>query len=140
MVARHPKPAVESHEEHMTWVRTRMTLDQEFVEWLRHGFALITVGFGSFAFLDGLVGGLGAEHRGSSSEPSRVFSLVVTVIGVLLIIIALRHYRLMVEFVNRDEFGDVSTLPLPNEKRSEYLATGAVAIGVVSFVALLMLP
>lgn len=116
-----------------------MTLDNEFVEWIRHGFALITVGFGSFAFLDGVVGGLGEGH-GGSSDPSRIFSLAATFIGTLLVIIALRHYRMMVEFVNRDEFGDGSILPLPNEKRDEYLAFGAVAIGVVSFIALLLLP
>ncbi len=125
--------------EHMSWVRTRMTLDKEFIEWIRHGFSLIAVGFGSFAFLDGLVGGLGEHAVGSASEPSRIFSLTMTFIGTLLIIIALRHYRLMVEFVNLDEFGEQPVLELPNEKRDEYLAVGAVGIGVISFMALLVL-
>lgn len=125
---------------HMAWVRTRMTLDSEFVEWIRHGFSLITVGFGSFALLDGVVGGLGEHPGGSSSDPSRIFSLAATGIGMLVIIIALRHYRLMVEFVNSDEFGDAATPPLPDEMRDEYVAIGAVAIGAMSFVALLFLP
>lgn len=134
------EPAIESHQEHMSWVRTRMTLDKEFIEWIRHGFTLITVGFGSFAFLDGVVGSLGEGGGASTSEPSRIFSLAATAIGTLLIVSALRHYRLMVDFVDRDEFGDRPALSLPNEQRDEYLAIGAVAIGLVSFVALLVLP
>ena len=124
----------------MSWVRTRMTLDKEFVEWIRHGFALITVGFGSFAFLDGLSGSLRENPASSATEPSRIFSLTTTIIGVLLIVLALRHYRLMVEFVDRDEFGEQASPSLPNEKRDEHLAIGAVAIGIVSFIALLFLP
>lgn len=134
-----PSPA-QSHAEHMSWVRTRMTLDNEFIEWIRHGFALIGVGFGSFAFLDGVVNGLGEGGVRSSTEPSRLFSLGATAIGMLLIIIALRHYRMMVAFVNSDEFGEQPSLPLPNEKRDEFLAIGAVVLGALSFVALLLLP
>lgn len=117
-----------------------MTLDAELMEWIRHGFSLITVGFGSFAFLDGVLGGLG-EHGGrSTTDPSRIFSILATAIGMLVILIALRHNRMMVEFVNRDEFEGTPPLALPNEKREEYLAVGAVILGAVSFVALLILP
>lgn len=117
-----------------------MTLDAELMEWIRHGFSLITIGFGSFAFLDGVLGGLG-EHGGrSSTDPSRVFSVLATAIGMLLILIALRHNRTMVEFVNQDEFEGTPPLSLPNEKREEYLAIGAVFLGSVSLVALLILP
>lgn len=133
-------PAVENDADHMAWVRTRMTLDSEFMEWIRHGFALITVGFGSFAFLDGIVGGLGEHSSRSATDPSRIFSIVTTVVGMLLIITALRHNRLMVEFVNHDEFGEMPPLTLPNEKREDYLAIGALVLGAVSFVALLLLP
>lgn len=128
------------HEDHISWVRTRMTLDTELMEWIRHGFSLITVGFGSFAFLDGVLGGLG-EHGGrSATDPSRIFSILVTLVGMVVIITALRHTRMMIEFVNRDEFGEAPALPLPNEKREEYLGIGAVVLGAVSLVALLILP
>lgn len=130
----------QNDDEHMSWVRTRMTLDKEFIEWIRHGFSLITVGFGSFAFLDGVVGVLGEHESRSTTEPSRIFSLGATFIGMLLIVIALRHYRKMVEFVNSDEFGGRPSLSLPNEKRDEYLAMGAIALGGIAFVALLLLP
>lgn len=126
-------------DEHMSWVRTRMTLESDLMEWIRHGFALIVVGFGSFAFLDGVVGALGEGEGPSVTEPSRIFSLAATAIGVLLIGMALRHNRRMVAFVNSDEFGGRPALEIPDEKREEYLATGAIVIGVVSFVALLFL-
>ena len=127
------------HHEHMSWVRTRMTLEQDLTEWIRHGFALIAVGFGSFAFLEGVVGAFGEGERPAATEPSRIFSLIATAIGVTLIAIALKHNRDMVEFVNADAFDDEEAPELPNEQRSEYLAMGAIAIGLVSFVALLLL-
>lgn len=127
------------HDDHIMWVRTRMTLDSELMEWILHGFSLIAVGFGSFAFLEGLVGSLGGGEGRSVTEPSRVFSLVATLIGVALVGIALKHNRAMVDFVNADEFGSGEVPRLPNEKREEYLAGVAVVIGIVSFIALLVL-
>jgi hypothetical protein len=48
-----------------------MTLDQDLMEWIRHGFSLITVGFGSFAFLEGVVGAFGkANGRRQRSPPA----------------------------------------------------------------------
>lgn len=127
------------HHEHMSWVRTRMALDQDLTEWIRHGFALITAGFGSFAFLEGVVGTLGESERSPATEPSRIFSLIATAVGVMLIAIALRHNRTMVAFVNADAFGEQEAPTLPDEKRPELLAMGAIAIGLVSFVALWLL-
>lgn len=127
------------HREHMSWVRTRMNLSQELLEWVRHGFMLITAGFGSFAFLEGLVGALGDAQHVSATEPSRIFSLIATAVGVLLIVIALRHHRKMVDFINTDEYGESEAPALPDETREEYLALGAIALGVVSFVALVFL-
>ena len=127
------------HDDRIMWVRTRMTLDSELMEWVRHGLSLIAVGFGSFAFLEGVTGALGAGEGPSVTEPSRIFSLVATAIGVALIALAMKHNRAMVDFVNADEFGAGEIPALPNEKREEYLAGVAIAIGVVSFLALLVL-
>ena len=127
------------HDDHLLWVRTRMMLDSELMEWIRHGFSLIAVGFGSFAFLEGITGSLGEGAGPAVTEPSRVFSLVATAIGVLLIALALKHTRDMVDFVNADEFGADEAPALPNEKREEYLAGVAIIIGIVSFLALLVI-
>lgn len=127
------------NDEHISWVRTRLTLAKDLMEWVRHGFGLIAVGFGSFSFLDGMRGTLGAGEGPNVTEPSRIFSLVVTAIGVFLIAVALRHNKRMIAFVNSDEFGQHKPLDLPDERREEYLAIGAIAIGVVSFVTLLFL-
>ena len=135
----HATASASLHDDHIMWVRTRMTLDSELMEWIRHGFSLIAVGFGSFAFLEGLVGSLGRGEGAFVTEPSRVFSLVATAIGVALIALALRHNRAMVVFVNADEFGAGEAPELPNEKREEYLGGVAIVIGVVSFLALLVL-
>jgi uncharacterized membrane protein YidH (DUF202 family) len=125
--------------EQMSWVRTRMQLDSELMEWIRHGFSLIAAGFGSFAFLEGLTGALGEGADQIATEPSRVLSLVATAIGVILIAIALKHNRNMVDFVNADEFGAGEVPRVPNEKREVYLAGVAILMGIVSFLALLFL-
>lgn len=129
----------DTQDDHMSWVRTRMTLDTDLKEWIRHGFGLITVGFGSFSFLEGLASVLGESTGPGLESPSRIFSLVANVIGVLLVASALRHNRKMIEFVNEDAFGGSPPPPLPDEKREGYIALGAIAVGVISFVALLFL-
>lgn len=135
----HATASTSLHDDHIAWVRTRLTLDSELMEWIRHGVSLIAVGFGSFAFLEGVVGALGEGEGQSVTEPSRVFSLVATAVGVVLIAIALKHNRDMVAFVNADEFGAGEIPELPNEKREEYLAGVAIVIGIVSFIALLFI-
>jgi len=123
--------------EHLGWVRTRLMLDREFQESIRHGFSLITAGFGSFAIFEGLTIGERAV-----SELPRTFALIVTAIGVVLILLAADHDRKMTAWIDEDEFGPGSgPVPvLPNEQRPFHLAAAAAAIGVASFIALLMLP
>ena len=124
-----------SAKDHLTWVRTRMTLDQEFLESVRHGFSLIAAGFGSFSIFEGLT--IGESHV---SELPKTFALIVTVIGVIVILLAMAHDRKMTAFINEDEFGTDPVPTLPNENRPLYMAAGAVIIGIISFVALLRLP
>ena len=116
--------ALAEQEDHMSWVRTRMTLDSEYMEWIRHGFGLIAVGFGSFAFLDGIVGALGESEAPSVTEPSRIFSLVATAIGVILIVLAMNHnHQTVVEQVEEDGHGrdgDRHAPPVgPDEERED---------------------
>jgi hypothetical protein len=101
---------------HLTWVRTRLSLDKDFLEAIRYGFSLIVAGFGSFALFEGLTIG----DREVAPLP-RTFALVVTA-------------------VDADEYGSGPTPELPNENRTLHLAAAAVIIGVVSFVARLLLP
>src|ERR1041384_7800200 len=90
--------------ENIRWVQSRMMLDEQLMHAVRHGFSLIAVGFGSFAFLEGVIGGLGESSQ--IPEPSRAFSLVATVIGVVIVLLAIRHNRSMMAWVNADEFPD----------------------------------
>jgi hypothetical protein len=46
----------------------------------------------------------------------------------------------MTRFIDADEFGTSPVPKLPDEHRPFYLAAAAVAVGIVSFVALLLLP
>jgi hypothetical protein len=124
-----------SAHDHLTWVRTRLTLDAEFLESVRHGFSLITAGFGSFSIFQGLTVG----ERGVSELP-KTFALIVTAIGVIVILVAISHDRKMTAWVDADEFGAGPVPELPNENRPLYLAAGGAIIGLVSFVALLLLP
>src|SRR5829696_7889942 len=39
---------------HLTWVRTRLSLDKDFLEAIRYGFSLIVAGFGSYSLFEGL--------------------------------------------------------------------------------------
>jgi hypothetical protein len=123
--------------EHLTWVRTRMNLDDELREWIRMGFSLIVVGFGSFAFLAGVVEALQGEEGLDVTNPSKAFSLVSTAVGIILILLAVNHNRQMVAWVNADEFGSGEVPELPQERRLYNLAAGAVVLGAISFFALL---
>jgi uncharacterized membrane protein YidH (DUF202 family) len=120
---------------HLTWVRTRLSLDKDFLESVRYGFSLIVAGFGSFALFEGLTIG----EREVASLP-RTFAQVVTVFGILVILLAVQHARKMEAWVDADEYGTGPTPELPNENRTLHLAAAAVIIGVVSFVAMLLLP
>jgi hypothetical protein len=59
---------------------------------------------------------------------------------VILILTAAQHFRAMSAWADADEFGSEPVPQLPNEKRPLYLAAAAVIIGVISFIALLLLP
>jgi uncharacterized membrane protein YidH (DUF202 family) len=124
-----------SAKDHLTWVRTRMMLDQEFLESVRHGFSLIAAGFGSFSIFEGLTIG-----ERAASELPKTFALIVTAIGVIVILLAMAHDRKMTSFIDEDEFGTDPVPMLPDETRPLYMASAVVVIGLVSFVALLLLP
>ena len=61
--------------DHLSWVRTRLTLERDFRDTTTQGFALIAAGFGSFAIFDGLAI---ADRR--DALPS-AFALAATAIG-----------------------------------------------------------
>ncbi|HEX5497641.1 MAG TPA: hypothetical protein VFX03_00375 [Thermomicrobiales bacterium] len=119
----------------LTWVRTRLALDQSLLEAVRYGFSLIAAGFGSFAVFEGLSFG----ERPLSAMP-RAFALIVTAIGIVVIFLAAGHARRMIAWVNADEYGAEPAPALPEENRTFHLAAAAVVIGAVSFIALLLLP
>jgi hypothetical protein len=121
-------------EDHQSWVHTRLLLESAFEEMLRHGFTLIAAGFGSFAIFEGL-----STTHGRAEVP-RIFALAATAIGVMVILIAARHFRAMNAWADIDEFGSEPAPELPNEKRPFYLSAAASIIGVISFIALLLLP
>jgi uncharacterized membrane protein YidH (DUF202 family) len=130
-----PVPAKLTRANHEMWVRTRLQLDAEFQEALRHGFSLIAAGFGSFSIFEGLTIG---ERQ--VSELPKTFALITTVIGMIVILLAASHLRKMIAWVDSDEFGSESVPQLPDENRWLYLAAAAIVIGAVSFIALLRLP
>jgi hypothetical protein len=121
--------------EHMSWVRARMQLDAEMMESVRHGSSLIAAGFGSFAFLQGIIGAAGEAER--FTTPSRGFSLAANVAGVLLILVASYHNRQMSAWVDADEFPDREAPWLPQENVPYLVAGVAVVVGIVAFIALL---
>jgi hypothetical protein len=112
-----------------------MTINKEFSDALRHGFSLITAGFGSFAIFEGLTVGT----QGGSALP-RGFALITTAIGVVVIVLAATHNQKMIAWVDADAFGENPVPALPDEQRSFRMAMAASLIGVVSFIALLLLP
>ena len=130
-----PVPDTLIRTNHEMWVRTRLQLDAEFQEALRHGFSLIAAGFGSFSIFEGLTIG-----EREVSELPKTFALIMTVIGMVVILLAASHLRKMSAWVDADEFGAEPVPRLPDENRSVYLGGAVIVIGVVSFVALLLLP
>ena len=134
-MTRRPFPDPSTHTDHETWVRTRLQLDAEFLEALRHGFSLIAAGFGSFSIFEGLTIG----EREVSALP-KTFALIMTAIGMIVILLEVRHLRKMTAWVDGDEFGDEPVPRLPDEQRPLYLASAVVVIGVISMIALILLP
>ena len=99
-------------------MRTRLSLDKDFLEAIRYGFSLIVAGFGSFSLFEGLTIG----EREVAPLP-RTFALVVTAVGVIVILLAVQHARKMTAWVDADEYGTGPTPELPNENRTLHLAT-----------------
>jgi hypothetical protein len=128
-----PVSSEPASKDHLTWVRTRLTLERDLRDTTSRGFALIAAGFGSFAIFDGLAIG---ERR---DELPLAFALAATSIGEAVILLAILHYRSMTAWVDTDEFGALPAPALPNERRGILLAVAAMAIGLVSFVALLVI-
>ena len=123
--------------ENIRWVQSRMMLDEQLMQTVRHGFSLIAAGFGSFAFLEGVVGGPGeAAHI---TSPSRAFSLAATAVGIGIVLVAMRHNRKMVAWVNVEEFPDGEAPDLPDEELPQRLGVVAVVVGVCSFIGLVLL-
>ena len=112
-----------------------MLVDDQLLDVIRHGFSLIWPAFGSFSLFQGLT--IGERHV---SPLPKTFALIVTAIGVIVILLALLHTGRMTTWVNADAFGDRASPPLPEERHMMRFAIGAVVIGVVSFIALLLLP
>jgi multisubunit Na+/H+ antiporter MnhC subunit len=134
-------PSLERHRlhdrENIRWVQARMMLDEQLMQTVRHGFSLIAVGFGSFAFLEGVVGGPGeASHI---TTPSRAFSLAATAVGIAIVLVAMRHNRRMMAWVNAEEFAAEEAPALPDEELPQRLGLAAVVVGVCSFVGLVLL-
>jgi uncharacterized membrane protein YidH (DUF202 family) len=123
--------------EHVRWVQTRMMLDEQLMQTVRHGFSLIAVGFGSFAFLEGVVGGL--SESSDITTPSRAFSLAATAVGIGIVLVAMRHNRRMMAWINADEFPSGEAPDLPDEELPQRVGMAAVVVGVCSFVGLLLL-
>ncbi len=128
-------PADDSPNVHLLWARNRMLVDDELLDFARHGFSLIAAGFGSFSIFEGLTVG---EHQ--PSPLPKAFALIMTAVGVIIILSAIRHAARMTSWVNTEAFGDRPAPRLPDENRLFVIAIAAVIIGVVSFMALLLLP
>ena len=120
--------------DHQTWIHSRLLLEREYFDVIREGFTMIAAGFGSFAIFEGLT----TVH--SHDELPKVFSLGITAVGIILIVLAARHNKAMTAWINTDEYGPGEAPDLPNERRIDYLAAAAVIIGVAAFIALLRLP
>jgi hypothetical protein len=122
-----PETAEDARDDHLIWVRTRLWIDMELKDAARHGFSLIATGFGSFSVFEGLT--VGERHV---SELPRTFALIVTAAGVILVALAVDHYRKMTAWIDADEFGAEAPPTLPDEKRPFYVAVATAVIGVVS--------
>ena len=125
---------LDATDHHLAWVRTRLLIERGLRDSVAQGVTLITTGFGSFAILSGV------NPAAEQQALPRDFALAATAIGVVVILLGMEHFRRMTAWVDADEFGARSTPTLPDERRPVLMAAGAVVIGLVSFVALLLNP
>jgi hypothetical protein len=121
---------------HQEWIRNRLLLEEDMMARVGRGFSLIAAGFGSFSVLSDIIGALGQGEE--FTTPTKSIALVSTAAGVISIVLATRGYREMVAWIDADEFGPEPAPTVPAQGAVCVLTVGAVIIGIISFLSLLL--
>lgn len=103
-------------QDRQSWIHSRLLVEREFFTFVREGFTMIAAGFGSFAVVQGLATGHARDQL------PKVFALAMTAVGSIVIVLAGKHNRKMIAWVDADAFGTDVAPRLPDERRTDYLA------------------
>jgi putative membrane protein len=129
------RPTADSH---FGWLRTRLSLENTMMSWLRTAVSLIGFGFAIVQFLDRLR---------ASSDPSighprapEYLGMALIFCGVLALVIAIWQYRWMTRYLQSGSFAAIAAVPEGGKLRSPLIAVAflLIFVGLFAFIAVLL--
>jgi putative membrane protein len=94
-------------ENHFAWLRTRWSLEQIMMAWVRTAISLIGFGFTIVLFFEHLQSTPGVDAAVSPTTP-RAFGLALIFAGVAALLISLWQYRTLVRYLWSGEFSKLA--------------------------------
>ena len=128
------RPTADSH---FGWLRTRLSLENTMMSWLRTAVSLIGFGFAIVQFLDRL-----RQSDATVGHPRapEFLGLALIFCGVLALLIAIWQYRWMTRYLQSGSFAAIAAVPEGGKLQSPLIAVALLLIfvGLFAFVAVLL--
>ncbi|HEU5430368.1 MAG TPA: DUF202 domain-containing protein [Thermomicrobiales bacterium] len=120
---------------HFSWLRTRLSIERTFMSWTRTAVSLIGFGFTIYQFLAKL------ERATVKPDAPRNFGLAFIATGILTMAIGVWQRQVEVKHLEQPAYKDIAaTSDLPRWQWSNVVAIVVIAIGLVSFVWIVVSP
>jgi putative membrane protein len=120
---------------HFSWLRTRLSIERTFMSWTRTAVSLIGFGFTIYQFLAKL------ERANVKPDAPRNFGLAFIATGIVTMAIGAWQRQVEIKHLNQPAYEAIAATPdLPRWQWSNVVAVIVVAIGVVSFVWIVVSP
>ena len=120
---------------HFSWLRTRLSVERTFMSWTRTAVSLIGFGFTIYQFLTKL------ERATVKPDAPRNFGLAFIATGILTMAIGAWQRQVEIKHLSQPQYQDIAATPdLPRWQWSNVVAVIVIAIGLVSFVWIIVSP
>jgi putative membrane protein len=143
-VAQGPDPATDrfmvrvTADSHFSWLRTRLSVENTMMAWLRTAVSLIGFGFAIVQFFDRMQGMPGASSARFPDAP-RYLGLALILCGVLALVISIWQYRWTVRYLWGGDFAQLAGMTREGlHTPIVMVALLLVMIGLFTFFAVLL--